>query len=176
MTNSSKEGHSLPTEKTNEIWDLIFAVAKPEKILEIGYYEGHATRLMLDRGAAVHSIDIGKHEQTRECMEKMVVEDLKFTYEIADSKTCNPVNYEDCDLAFIDGDHSTFGVLNDIMLALKAGITWIVIDDYDGKWFANIIQTVDFLEKQGLLRRLEYLHYDALDGRNTLALMKNALI
>lgn len=170
------EGHTQPTERTNKVWDLIFFVAEPKKILEIGYYEGHATRLMLDRGAAVHSIDIGKHEQTRDCMEKMVVEDLKFTYEIADSKTCNPVNYDDCDLAFIDGDHTTFGVLNDIMLALKAGIPYIVVDDYDGKWFGNIIQTVDFLVQRRLLKRLEFLDYDALDGKNTMALLKNELI
>ena len=106
----------------------------------------------------------------------MVGSDLKFTYEIADSKNCNPVNYKDCDLAFIDGDHSTFGVLNDIMLALKAGIPWIVVDDYHGKWFANVIQTVDFLVSQKLVKRLEFLHYDALDGRNTMALLKNELI
>ncbi|MDG1857872.1 MAG: hypothetical protein P8I94_02135, partial [Emcibacteraceae bacterium] len=76
-------------------------------------------------------------------MKHLAFMNKNFSYEVANSWDLDYRDYTGYDMMFVDGGHDTVTVLNDILLGVKAGIKWIIVDDYDGKWFGNIIQTVD---------------------------------
>lgn len=167
------EGHTQTTLATHKMWNYIISTAGSQRVLEIGFNLGHSARIFLEFGLEVHSIDIGENKGTESIMKHLAFMNKNFSYEVANSWDLDYRDYTGYDMMFVDGGHDTVTVLNDILLGVKAGIKWIIVDDYDGKWFGNIIQTVDFMNKRGVLKLRDCLSYDASDGKNTLAILQN---
>jgi hypothetical protein len=167
------EGHTVTTQRTLKMWDEIFRTTKAQSMLEIGFYSGVTAGLGLEHGLSVTSVDIGKYEETVLNLMKFKLEHPRFDYILADSKTLDYREFKNYDLLFVDGDHTTQGVMSDILLGVNAGIEWIVVDDYNGKWFGNIIRVVDFFVERGILKWMKDFQYDAKDGENTLVCLKN---
>lgn len=164
------EGHTLITPRSRSVWKEIIESTGSQRVCEIGFNFGHSTRILLELGCDVHSIDINP-----ECHPRMVelgAEFPKFSYEIGVSTGL----MKRCDLLFIDGDHSIEGIQKDLFVVERLRPRIVVIDDWGGEWFRHI----PFLVHQALKQReglSEYvvrsLHkYDASDGENKMALLE----
>lgn len=141
--NPNHEGHISPTNKTREVFRSILQLTGAESVFEIGFNQGHSSRLFLELGAKVHSVDIGYYQSTKNKMKEVAEEWSLFTYELRDSKTLFPSDYDNIGMVFIDGDHSVEGVVNDINFANDMKVPYILVDDYHPKWFSHIINLVD---------------------------------
>jgi len=129
-----REGHMLLTDITVEAFTSIFDTIAPKKILEIGFNAGHSAFCFLEvlPETVVHSLDLGRHNYTRPCAQKLKsIFGERFKFGIKDSHHLTPDNIigENYDMVYIDGDHSIEGIMNDYDLCNKAEIEWILIDD-----------------------------------------------
>lgn len=167
------EGHSVATERTKDMWDDLLDSTYSENILEIGHGVGTVAQICLDLGARVHSVDIGQYPETWLAWKSQT--DPKFSYEHKDSLLCYPEAYRGYDMIIVDGGHASVNVISDIMLGVKAGIEWIVVDDYTNE-FQNIIHTVDFFCNRGILKHCAEFEYDSTGGENTLVVLKNMVM
>lgn len=120
--------HSMPILKD------VLEMTKPERILEIGFGAGASSAmwLYLSPGVLVTSVDNTTDEQQLRAA-VMLGERYKWRFEFfnEDSRTAirNMVGRR-FSLCFIDGDHSLEGVRNDIDLAGKLAIPWVLFDDW----------------------------------------------
>ena len=165
------EGHTETTAATHKMWNYIISTAGSQRVLEIGFNLGHSSRIFLEFGLEVHSVDIG--ENSGKIMKDLASMNKNFSYEVANSWDLDYRDYTGYDMMFVDGGHDTVSVLNDILIGVKAGIKWIIVDDYNPKWFGNIIRTVDFMNERGIVKLRDCLSYDASDGKNIVAILQN---
>ncbi len=115
-----------------QVVDFVGAVAKPKRILEIGFNAGHSASMWLSRtDATVLSIDY----LYRDCV-RIGSEFLKAKFPDRFSfMQCNSLDlYEkikgqEFDMVVVDGGHATEVCLSDCNLALKLGAKWLVVDD-----------------------------------------------
>jgi predicted O-methyltransferase YrrM len=110
----------------------VLEIAKPSSVLEIGFNAGGSALmfLMIDRALVYHSIDI---YENRKSIEYLCGAFDKFHFLQLKSNRLSPrhalLEYE-YDMAFIDGDHSEEGVVNDIEKSLLFNPGYILLDDY----------------------------------------------
>lgn len=109
----------------------VLALARPMRILEIGYNEGHSARMWLSLSRAVLvSIDIEAHESSLAALESEF--GSRFNFVLGNSGLSYPILSQGLfDLVFIDGDHSEKGISDDMELSWKLGAKWLLIDDID---------------------------------------------
>lgn len=140
---SSVEGYWHDRNIFRPVVQDIYAKIKPETMLEIGFNIGYSASMWLEfdpeNKLKLTSVDIGIHEDTVKAAE--AVKNLhgdRFDFILCDSREVKPQLKDRLfDIAFIDGDHNTEGVRNDIQLCLDLGIPYLVFDDwheltYDG--------------------------------------------
>ena len=164
------EGHTLITPRSRSVWKEIIESTGSQRVCEIGFNFGHSTRILLELGCDVHSIDINP-----ECHPRMVAlgaEFPKFSYEIGVSTGL----MKQCDLLFIDGDHSILGIQKDMFVAGRLKPKAIVVDDWGGEWFVHIpvivknaITTMNRLKDYAITG---VYTYDASDGDNKMGLLE----
>lgn len=128
-------------------WPDLFAELEPKRILEIGCFEGQATRWILDRWpeAEITVVDVftfeGQYKRFREN-----VPEVRAYAIVGPSSEIVPVLPRDThDLIYVDGDHSAPGVLSDAVLAfprLRRG-GWMLFDDYNLEEMPGVYQAVD---------------------------------
>lgn len=108
-------------------------IAKPFRILEIGFAQGHSASLFLESEVLyVTSIEKSQKAETLAAAEvlkarfpgrfRIVHSDSALSYDLV-----KDVRY---DMIFIDGDHLEPGVIADIELGLKLEIPWFLFDDW----------------------------------------------
>lgn len=127
------EGHATLTEKTCDVIKRIYDIAKPEKMLEIGFNAGHSAFgwLTLCPELQYHSIDICKHRYTKPHAKK--IKELfgdRFMFGAMNSMNAQASMIKDYDMIFIDGDHEAEGLAHDYRICKEAKTKWILIDDY----------------------------------------------
>lgn len=110
---------------------------KPDEILEIGVRFGYSLAALLRgsgncvyaQGWDIESYESKSNQHAREITRSLVrssaVEILN-----QDSQSLNQINTRFY-LIHIDGDHSYYGKVHDLMLAWMSGAKVIVVDDYD---------------------------------------------
>lgn len=133
---SSVEGYWHDKNIFRPVVQDIYAKINPETMLEIGFNIGYSASMWLEfdpkNKLKLTSVDIGKHEDTAKAAE--AVKNLygdRFEFILCDSRKVKPqLKDRMFDLAFIDGDHNTEGVRNDIQLCLDLGIPYLVFDDW----------------------------------------------
>lgn len=136
--------------KEGWIFQSVLSAVQPKNILEIGFYRGGSSFLMLNLSEAkVTSVDpifnitdvrMGKdiadektlHAKEFECVDKIKNE---FGERFSFIKKSSTDIYEDVkdqsfDFMYMDGDHWEHGVRNDFNLALKLKIPYILVDDW----------------------------------------------
>ena len=171
------EGHLIPTDKTIEAFTEIYDVVQPSKVLEIGFNAGHSAYMSLTMLPEVvyNSVDIGRHSYTQVNADRL--KDIfgeRFDYEEINSQDMTPSSIEDYDLIFIDGDHSVKGITSDLNLANDAKMPYILVDDYNPKWFRVIIELVNhFLNKENFPYKIvKTFNYESTGGINTSVLLR----
>lgn len=132
------------------IFDIILGWIKPKEILEIGFYRGGSSFLMLSLSDAnVTSVDpifnitdsqLGRsiedqyeiHEREFASVEKIQREfKERFKFYQKSSLDIRPdLEGKSFDFMFIDGDHWEFGVRNDFQLCLDLKIPYALVDDW----------------------------------------------
>jgi Methyltransferase domain/Glycosyltransferase family 9 (heptosyltransferase) len=124
------------------IYSTLFRVVRdlqPKSIVEIGVRAGYSAWTMLRAcpQASVYGIDFDGDEREVDasggfkgaCRYAMrLLKDEKFELLIADSHTLDKV--PECDLLYVDGDHSSSGAYQDLLLAEKSNAKIILVDDY----------------------------------------------
>ena len=169
------EGHILDTEMTRQKFKHILDSSGAKRIFEIGFNAGNSARLWLDLGVEhIQSIDICKWDYTEGRAHELMQEDARFKFRKMDSANLEESDLDGYDLLFVDGDHATEAVRNDILLGASAKIPYILVDDYNSSgWNGRIRECVD-----NVIRQIEYvwadqtLHYDSTGGINRMRLMK----
>ena len=133
---SSVEGYWHDKNIFRPVVQDIYAKINQETVLEIGFNIGYSASMWLEfdpkNKLKLTSVDIGKHEDTVKAAEavKNLYED-RFEFILCDSREVKPQLKDRLfDVAFIDGDHNTEGVRNDIQLCLDLGIPYLVFDDW----------------------------------------------
>lgn len=127
------EGHATLTEKTCDVIKQVYDIAKPKKMLEIGFNAGHSAFgwLTLCPDLQYHSIDICKHSYTRSHAQKLKeVFGARFMFGAMNSMDAKDHMIKDYDMVFIDGDHEAEALKHDYDICKTAGTKWILIDDY----------------------------------------------
>lgn len=109
---------------------------KPESILEIGVRFGYSlASLIKGAGGAVYALgwDIESYEsESNQHARKIIQTELNESrVEIIRVDSQREDQAHDFDLIHIDGDHSYYGKVHDLMLAWMSGAKVIVVDDYD---------------------------------------------
>ena len=104
---------------------LLYGLAKNcGQVVELGFRTGVAASAFLAAGAKLHSIDIDKCRAHVQHLARINPD--TFVFKVADSKTCT---IPDCDLLFIDTDHTEATTLAELELHEQLVSTWIVLHD-----------------------------------------------
>ena len=167
------EGHWDDYEIYQPIVLEMFNKHKVKSILEIGFNIGHSSSLFLatdpDQKCHVTSVDVARHKDTKAAAEavKSLYPD-RFSFIISDSRKVLPqIRSSMFDLIFIDGDHSTLLVQNDISLGLHLKIPFMLFDDWH---FPGVRKGCDIYQNSGKIK-LHEVYNLRRDGR--VALYKN---
>ena len=128
-----KEGHLAVNEFTRKKLETVLNFCrKPEKMFEIGFQAGHSTRMFLELfpEMEVHSIDICEYDFTEELGRKLEEEFPNFTFTNKNSHDLTTEDLDGYEFVFVDGGHDEETVENDIGIAIKSNIPFILVDDY----------------------------------------------
>ena len=171
------EGHLIPTDRTVKSFAEIYNIVQPSKVLEIGFNAGHSAYMSLTILPEVvyNSVDIGRYSYTQVNADRLKdIFGKRFDYKEINSQDIKATSIEDCDLIFIDGDHSVKGIGSDLNLANDAKMSYILVDDYHPKWFRVIIELVNhFLNKENFPYKIvKTFNYDSTGGINTAVLLR----
>lgn len=117
----------------------IYERHQPKSILEIGFNIGCSATMWLEWDESeqvfLQAIDIGKHKHTEAAAAK--VKDKYGEHRFDFLKSCSTQAWglldREFDMGFIDGDHNTQVVENDINLCIDRGAKILVFDDYHAK-------------------------------------------
>lgn len=109
----------------------ITEIVKPKRIFEIGFNLGYASAMWLELTDAEYlfSIDISNKKETMKSAQ-ILWERYRPRFDFFCSTSRNYVLTHEYDMAFIDGGHLEEDVTNDIQICLRAGIDWLVMDDW----------------------------------------------
>lgn len=164
-------GHQIDTPKTKLKFDTVLNHVKPRRIFEIGFNGGHSARRWLDYEPLLrlHSVDYCRFDYTRPIAEIMLQEYGKFSFQEIDSLNLTPEDVKGYDLLFVDGDHTSKYVTNDVMLGINAKVPWILVDDYKHKHefgghldSGNVVDAI--LQDHPEYEIVYAYHYDTTDG------------
>lgn len=120
---------------------------QPSAIVEIGSFAGYMTAVLakgcLDNGEGiVYAIDNFTLGTTATHLHNnMQIAGVAQHVMIVEADSQKLEQVPNCDLAFIDGDHSYHGLVNDINLCLNAGATTLLIHDTRSWWGPNKLLT-----------------------------------
>ena len=175
--NGHIEGHLVPNDKTQGVFKTIYDKIQPKRILEIGFNAGHSAYMVLEMLPEVtyRSVDIcfwGYTYPNAQKLEEMYGN--RFAFMKADSKRLIASTLKNFDAIFIDGDHSVNGLSSDLRLANDAEIPWILVDDYDPKWFPAVPDVTEHMmgKDEFPYELVEVYTYESRDGDNMVALLK----
>lgn len=140
----------------------VISLLSPNRILEIGTRGGHSALLWLFYSQAeVITVDLGLHKSYSTAMQIL---DSHFEDQFialkGDSKYIFPrlESYiGKIDMIFIDGDHSTRGVVNDITLAKELKIPYLLFDDMH---FASVRKGIDLFLKNNEMQLIQQWNVD----------------
>lgn len=131
---------SRPDEKREAYYRAKHEVAQrlqPKLIVEIGVRAGYGAFAMLSACPDARYIGIdadnGTHGWTKGALRHAAKILAKFEDQsiwIRDSQEVTRLPGDIIDLLHIDGDHSFEGCYNDLALADRSGVRWVLIDDY----------------------------------------------
>jgi hypothetical protein len=129
------EGHVIPDWESKFKFGVILALTSAKSIFEIGFNGGHSARLFLSyvdefKIDKLHSIDICRWDYTEKIAKTLENNDSRFTFEKKDSLDLTSEEMKGYDLIFIDGNHDTKYIKNDLRKAIESGTPYILIDDY----------------------------------------------
>ena len=105
-------------------------IVQPKVMVEIGFNAGHSATIFLEHlpELKLYAYDIALRNYTEPCGEALMKHyGERFVYETKDSHKME--NIPECDLLFIDGDHSYNGVKNDMNLVMKTNARYVLCDD-----------------------------------------------
>lgn len=122
-----------------KLWEVLQQL-QPRRIVEIGVRAGYSAWTMLEAcpEAVLHGIDAdfdgviqNSHDGYQGACRHAVkiLDPRRFTITIGDSH--NLTSLPECDLVYIDGDHTKDGCGKDLLLAERSGSRFILLDDYD---------------------------------------------
>ena len=171
------EGHLKTTTRTVEKFTEIYNIIQPSKVLEIGFNAGHSAYMSLTILPEVvyNSVDIGRHYYTSINADKL--KDLfgeRFSYQKVNSQKIMPSSKQGYDAVFIDGDHSITGITSDLKLCNSMKVPYILVDDYNRKWFSIIVEVTEhFMKKEDFpYEMVKVFEYDSTGGDNSVALLR----
>lgn len=127
--------------KCGNYYEIYYAIAKyyaPKSILEIGVRYGYSLASMISGAASsikrVVGYDIDQYEKNSISIAEENVKkylsgiDIEYSFELKNSQNITSLNGQ-YDVTHIDGDHSYYGKLHDLNLALRHSKI-IIVDDY----------------------------------------------
>lgn len=135
----------------------VLDITKAKTMLEIGFNIGYSASTWLQEGIDnLYIIDINNHKHTLSALNatKEHYKDKNIQWWLLDSKSkeAHDIVLPTIDIAFIDGEHSFAGITNDCNLALNAGASWLVIDDYLHRGVNGIVEVIDDLVEKNVLQ------------------------
>lgn len=96
-----------------------------DQVVELGFRSGVSASAFLSAGAKLYSVDID--EKCRPHVQRLAkIYPDTFTFKVADSRTCE---IPECDLLFIDSDHTEATTLTELCRHHGKVKTWIVLHD-----------------------------------------------
>jgi len=157
-------GHMVPNNNVIEFWKDVKQKTNFTKIMEIGFNAGHSSSIILSLfdDVYVHSYDICMFEITQKNAD--IVKSKfgeRFSFTKANSLDLKPEVINGHDILFIDGSHDLPYIQNDLKLAFKSTIEYVVIDDLQNK---NVKAT--FNENKSRLEVVAEKVYPASTGVN----------
>lgn len=171
------EGHLIPSQVSIDAFAEIYSIVQPKRILEIGFNAGHSAFMTLEMLPDViyRSVDICRHSYTLPngtMLNKKYGN--RFVLLKANSSKIIPSTVSNFDLMFIDGDHSVKGLSADLLVACKAKIPYILIDDYNDDWFPELVGLMNHLSKNPEFpyKNVKTFDYESRDGISTCLLMR----
>jgi hypothetical protein len=125
----------------------ILEIARPATFLEIGFNVGGSALMFLSINSNLiyHSIDIVKNEKSVSFFYQKYKHWKFFNVNSALIRPCEDGLLCKYDIAFIDGDHSSEGVLNDTEIVLSFKPKYVLFDDVDHpshKYIRTLVEKV----------------------------------
>jgi len=155
----------------SKFWNKVYNYTKFKSLFEIGFNAGHTSHLLLDMyGVNITSVDKVDTDYTLECSRLLKEKYVdKFNFLHSESNKINYKLYKNkFDLIFIDGCHEFNCVVNDILLASKMEIKYIVFDDTQFNTVTNAIHS--FKNKIAFNKIIEFNYLDCLKNNNKISL------
>jgi len=114
---------------------LFLTVAKPNRLLEVGFNVGRSAMFWLSNGVRdLTSLELRKSKEVSESVEAVQKyaksANANFSIVYGDSKVAHTVLKPGFDAAFIDGGHEYGDVIGDIVMCRKLGIKKLFFDDW----------------------------------------------
>lgn len=123
-------------------WERVYLETNFKNVLEIGFNAGHTSHHLISKyNCLVTSVDNCWSRYTPLCMhllKKLYPHNFQFIQKSSENLTEFDFNNK-FDLIFIDGNHSYSGIRNDLELAYKLKIKYVVFDDLDMKTTNDVI-------------------------------------
>lgn len=135
----------------------VLDITKAKTMLEIGFNIGYSASTWLQEGIDnLYIIDINNHKDTLSALNatKEYYKDKNIYWWLLNSKSkeAHEIALPTIDIAFIDGEHTFEGITNDCALAISAGASWLVIDDYLRLGANGIVEVIDDLVEKKVLQ------------------------
>ena len=163
------EGHLVLSDHTIETLKRIYKHTKAKRVFEIGFNAGHSALGVLSTIDDVHyhSIDICQYEHTE--INAKTISDMfpeRFVFDKINSMHLDYRSLIGYDMVFIDGDHRVPVASIDIQYARRAGVRWILIDDYEDVWFPQLTDLIHhYIDSENFPYHLSGIYrYDTKDG------------
>lgn len=138
----------------------ILGIAKPEKVLEVGFNAGASALMFLSINPKLiySSVDV---QENAKSIGYLAARFFGFNFRKINSKLINPGMVSFCsgyDLIFLDGDHSEDGVRSDIEMALAFKPKYILFDDvfHPSHFYIHKIITEDYADKLEIVKIYEF--------------------
>lgn len=162
-TGKDKYGKAIPygseAHLVKHFREVMFAV-KPKSILEIGLNLGWSAALWLElTPAKVFSVDISDRDETIDAGTELQLRyPNRFNFLIWDSgKAYRFLKRMFFDLAWIDGGHDERTVMEDIVLAIRLDIEYILFDDIYERYGPGVQKAIDNFPQLQLIRDMDNL-------------------
>lgn len=123
-------------------WETVYSKTNFKNVLEIGFNAGHTAHHLISKyNCLLTSVDNCWSTYTPLCLDLLKKEyPTNFSFIKNSSENVDVVDFNSqFDLIFIDGDHSYHGIRNDLELAYKLKIKYVVFDDLNMKTTKDVI-------------------------------------